>query len=136
MHEPRLESADGRGTLIASKEGSSMGASRLSSESRRAAVLSLIAERERTGETWRALAARSGMAYPTLTGWVWRLRREQANPKPGAATCGFVELVPKDRAVSDRDGFEVVLRGKRRIRVGLSFDEAALVRLVRVLEGC
>ncbi len=109
---------------------------RLAAESRRALVKSLIAERERTGETWRALAARSGMAYPTLTGWAWRLRREQADPKPTVPERAFVELVPKDRSASDRIGFEVVLSGKRRIRVGVNFDAAALVRLVRVLEGC
>jgi len=113
-----------------------MGASRMAAESRRALVTNLIAERERTGETWRAVAARSGMAYPTLTGWVWRLRREQADPKPSAPTRGFVELVPTEGAASDRDGFELVLAGKRRIRVGVNFDEAALVRLVRALEGC
>lgn len=113
-----------------------MGVARSAAESRRALVRSLIAEREQTGETWRALAARSGIAYPTLTGWAWRLRREQVDPKPSAPQRGFVELVPKDLPANDRGGFEILLPGKRRIRVGVNFDEGALVRLVRALEGC
>jgi hypothetical protein len=122
--------------MIASKEESSMGIEQSATVERRALVLSLMAERERTGETWRVLATRSGMAYPTLTGWVWRLRREQSDPKASRSDRGFVELVAKDRPRAERDGFDLVLRGKRRIRVGVDFDEAALSRLVRVLEGC
>jgi hypothetical protein len=122
--------------MMVSKEQSSMGIEQSESAERRTLVMRLMAEREQTGETWRALAARSGMAYPTLKGWVWRLRRVQADPKPRSAAREFVELVAKDHARSDRDGFDLVLRGRRRIRVGVDFDEAALARLVRVLEAC
>ena len=114
-----------------------MGIDKSASAERRALVLSLIAERERTGQTWRELAARSGMAYPTLTGWVWRLRRETSGGNATPSKPGFVELIAKDRRAREhRTGFDLVLRGRRRVRVGIDFDEQALARLVRVLEAC
>ena len=113
-----------------------MGIQRKSATERRELVLRLIAERETTGETWRSIAARVGISHSTLTGWVWRLRREQSGSESAAdGRSQFVELVTSD--VPDPVGaFELVLRGDRRLRIGARFDESALARLVRALEAC
>jgi transposase-like protein len=109
---------------------------RKTAEERQALVSRLIAEREATGETWRSIAARTGINYATLTGWVWRLRREGESVERGTAgRSGFIELVPTDAAASS-DGLELVLRGDRRVRVGSHFDASTLARLVRTLEAC
>lgn len=106
---------------------------------RRELVVRLIAERAVTGETWRSIAARTGMAYPTLTGWAWRLRREQAQAQSADGSRSvadeFVELIATD-STADSCMFEVVLRCARRVRVDARFDEAALARLVRAVEAC
>jgi hypothetical protein len=103
---------------------------------RRELVSRLIAEREATGETWRSIAARTGINYATLTGWVWRLRRDGDRvERETAGRSGFIELVATDAAVSS-DGLELVLRGERRVRVGSRFDASTLARLVRALEAC
>ena len=47
---------------------------------------------------------------------------------------GFVSLVGRPAAV--HDGFVVVLRGGRRVRVAPRFDAGELARLVRALESC
>jgi len=106
---------------------------------RRELVLGLMAERAATGETWRSIAARTGMAYPTLTGWACRLRRDQAQTPsvigPLNRAGEFVELIATDD-VAGSSAFEVILRGARRVRVSARFDEATLLRLVRALEAC
>lgn len=115
-----------------------MGMIRKTVVERRELVSRLIAEREATGETWRSIAARTGINYATLTGWVWRLRREGEGEnveRRTAGRSGFIELVATDAAASG-DGLELVLRGDRRVRVGSRFDASTLARLVRALEAC
>ena len=113
-----------------------MGVQRKSAAERRELVLRLMSERETTGETWRSIAARMGISHSTLTGWVWRLRRERASSECASkGRSQFVELVTRDET-DPRGAFEVVLRGDRRLRIGAHFDEPALARLVRALEAC
>ncbi len=103
---------------------------------RREQISRLIAERASTGESWRSVAERTGIKYSTLTGWVWRLRREarSASMLPDARAA-FIEVVSTE--TSNQSGtFELVLRGDRRLRVDASFDEPTLTRLVRILEAC
>ena len=103
---------------------------------RREQVRRLMAEHEATGESWRSIAARTGINYATLTGWAWRLRREGAtNAVLADSPSSYIELVPRD-APEQSAGIELVLRGDRRLRIGAQFDAATLTRLVRALEAC
>jgi hypothetical protein len=113
-----------------------MGMLRKRAAERRELVSRLIAERETTGESWRSISERMGIKFSTLTGWVWRLRRERQDAARRAdAGAGFMEVVTRD--TSDRESaFELVLRSDRRLLIGSSFDESALLRLVRALEAC
>ena len=113
-----------------------MVSSRVAAQERRELVARLMSEREATGETWRSIAARTGINYATLTGWAWRLRRE-GRELEGISTnrAQFIELVTTDER-SPASTFELLLRCDRRVRVDAQFDEAALARLVRVLEAC
>ena len=64
---------------------------------RREQVRRQMAEHEATGESWRSIAARTGINYATLTGWAWRLRREGAtNAVLADSPSSFIELVPRD----------------------------------------
>lgn len=113
-----------------------MGSSRMAVSVRRELISKLMTERESTGETWRSIAARTGINYATLTGWAWRLRRERAGPDRAESTRpAFVELIATDER-SQPGLFELVLRGERRVRVDAHFDDEALARLVRLLEAC
>jgi hypothetical protein len=60
-----------------------------------------------------------------------RRRREAA---PSTSPFAAVSLVGRPAAV--HDGFVVVLRGGRRVRVAPDFDAGELSRLVRALESC
>ena len=110
--------------------------SRVAAQERRELVARLMTEREATGETWRSIAARTGINYATLTGWAWRLRRERRDPERIPTNRPqFIELVTTDDR-SQTGTFELFLRCDRRVRIDAEFDEAALARLVRVLEAC
>lgn len=99
---------------------------------RREQIRRLLERREREGLTYTELARESGLSAGTLSWWSWRLRRG----KRGHKGRNFVELVPPERADGGAGGeFEVVLRSGRRISLSREFDEAALVRLVKVLES-
>lgn len=107
---------------------------------RRELIRRLLFERDRDGLTLAELSVRSGIPTGTLGSWVARLRREghvESATEPPRRSAGFVELVP---SASDHEapspGFEVVLKGERRVVVPPAFDESALVRLVRALEAC
>ena len=86
----------------------------------------------------REVMAELGVSSGTLGGWCraedvrhGRGRREVTpSPSPFAA----VSLVGRPAAV--RDGFVVVLRGGRRVRVAPNFDANELSRLARALESC
>ena len=119
-----------------------MGIKQSVSSERREQVRRWMAERDTTGESWRSIAERTGINYATLTGWAWRLRREQrAASQPTHKRIEFVEVLSRDGAEPARepehDGrVEIVLRGDRRLRIGAQFDAATLTRLVRALEAC
>lgn len=107
---------------------------------RRELMKRLLLERDREGLTLVELAQRSGIPSGTLAGWVTRLRRESqvvASVESPVGPAGFVEIVP---TMGDCDAsaapFEVMLKRERRVVVPATFDESALVRLVRVLEAC
>lgn len=115
-----------------------MGIRRASAGERRREVLQLMEHRAATGESWRSISKRTGINYATLTGWVWRLRRERADQAATRSpSSSFIELVPREASQPERsDGIELVLRGERRLRIGSDFDAATLTRLVHALEAC
>lgn len=92
-------------------------------------------------EAWRSsggsmagFARRHGLNAQRLGWWRKRLGGEAPGPR--------IEFVPVRLPVSEATGgggepgsLEVVLAGGRRIRVTSGFEESALVRLVRALEG-
>lgn len=107
---------------------------------RRELIRRLLSERDREGSTLAELSQQSGIPAGTLAGWVTRLRREgqvEAAVEPPRRSSGFVEFVAR-ASVHDAAAarFEVVVKGERRVVVPPTFDESALVRLVRVLEAC
>jgi hypothetical protein len=113
-----------------------MGMLRKTAAERRELVSRLIAEHGTTGESWRSISARTGINYATLTGWLWRLRKESASAANSVdAHPAFIEVVTAD-ASEQTNSFELLLRGDRRLRIGARFDESALTRLVRALEAC
>jgi hypothetical protein len=67
----------------------------------------------------------------TLQYWKYKLARGIAEP-PSAALANIVEVRPS--LISAGERFEVWLAGGRRIAVPPSFDDGALVQLLRVLE--
>ena len=98
-----------------------------------------------SGQTAQEFAARNGCAASTLHYWSWRLGTRQRGARArGQAAPAFVELVrPADLAgpgtrAAEREAapsaFEVRFGERVCLRVPASFDEAALRRLVRVLE--
>ena len=115
-----------------------MGMTKSARAARRALVEGLLAEREREGLTLSALARRSGIPVGTLAGWSWRLRKAKVAPVSGVKSGGFVELVARSSARPSQSGarYEIALRGGRRLLVEGAIDEAALSRLIRVLEAC
>ena len=84
-------------------------------------------------------ARQEGVRRATLSWWRWRLRAEQRRAPvvgtPGSpAAVQFVELAGLPVApVPDRP-FEVVLVGGAAVRVPREFDDAALGRLLDLLE--
>lgn len=112
-----------------------MGLLRKSAAERRELVERLIVERAASGESWRSIAMRTGINYATLTGWVWRLRREGLDSTQRTARSEFIELVATEESTA-RNVIEVVLRGDRRLRIAADFDATTLARLVCALEAC
>jgi hypothetical protein len=91
----------------------------------------LLARWEASGESAAAFAARVGVNAMT----VCRRRRELRGTAPqtsNAALAKIVEVRPARLPPDDR--FEVRLAGGRCVGVPPCFDNAALVRLLRVLE--
>ncbi len=88
----------------------------------------LLALRERQGLTFRELSEVSGIRSGTLAE---RARRERKGSRPPRAP--FAEIVLREGGQSS--GFEVDLRGGRRIRVPRDFDADALARFLAVLES-
>jgi transposase len=92
---------------------------------------------KRSGLSAQEFAGRHGLRARTLIWWRWRLGRgsqsaaltvRKATTAVGPLT--FVEMT----STSSREPFEVVLASDLRVRVPVTFDERALVRLLDVLE--
>jgi hypothetical protein len=92
----------------------------------------LLARWEASGESAAEFAARVGVNAMTVCRWRRELRgaAEQAS---SAALAKIVEVRPARLRADDR--FEVRLAGGRCVGVPPSFDDAALARLLRVLEA-
>ena len=90
----------------------------------------------KSGLSGAEFAAQLGVKEATLRHWKWVLGREQRAARRGAAVATFVEVAPPSVSVdaAQRDSFEVVLRDDRLLRVPGTFDEAALRRLLAILE--
>jgi len=88
----------------------------------------------RSGMTAKQFAASMGVNAGTLAHWSWRLGREQRTLKtrPAASQRALVEIVT---GATGDDRFELVVGNGRRVHVPASFDAAALVRLLTVLEA-
>jgi hypothetical protein len=98
-----------------------------------------------SGLRLKEYAAEIGVNANTLAGWRWRLG------SPGAAAPAdsqerrpaFLEIVApgeardaqRETAALDAEPLEIVLRSGHRVRVPAMFDEAALRRVVAVLEA-
>ena len=87
---------------------------------------------EGRGETATELARRLGVHPLTVYRWRRTLDQRAREPRSGALA-RIVELRPARLSADDR--FEVRLDSGRRVGVPPSFDEAALERLLRVLEA-
>lgn len=90
--------------------------------------------RESRGLTFRELSAQTGVPANTLAHWAWKLRREDAAKAKGAT--GFVELVARCDAPEPGGRIEIELGGGRRVIVQGDVGEAALRRVLQVLERC
>jgi transposase-like protein len=93
----------------------------------------VVARWEASGESAAVFASVVGVSAGTL--WRWRrgLSRETVAESAGHALAELVEVRPAALASDNR--FEVRLAAGVRIGVPASFDEAALERLLRVLEA-
>jgi len=99
-----------------------------------------------SGLTAREFAARHGFEASTLHYWSWRLgTKKRGAGARGQAVPSFVELVrpaevagsgaPAGEGEAPLAPFEVLFGERVCLRVPAHFDEAALRRLVRALEG-
>jgi len=104
-----------------------------------AVIAELLEERDSTGESFAALAARSGVSAATLGRYAKRSRRHDG-PKRAA----FVQVLPRADEHDDRDTrrpsttFTVILDtagARREVLVPSGFDDRELLRLVHTLES-
>ena len=94
-----------------------------------------------SGQTQAAYCREHGLTPAELSWWKHELaRRDQAlktesspTPKPTKTRRAFIPV--RISPSPAREGFELVLRGGHTIRMGASFDEAGLRRLLAVLEN-
>jgi transposase-like protein len=92
----------------------------------------LVAQWQASGDSAAEFAARLGVNARTVCRWRRELRK--AAPQVRSTTLAkIVELRPAQLPADER--FEVRLAGGRCVGVPPSFDEAALERLLRVLEA-
>jgi hypothetical protein len=87
-----------------------------------------------SGLTAASFAPRLGIAPATLFGWQWALRRRDREREGGAAA-RFVGVRVVDRGPARPPSFDVVLPGRRVVRVRVGFDERELSRLLAVVEA-
>jgi transposase-like protein len=99
-----------------------------------ALIARLLAERARSGASFSALSARSGIPAATLAWHAHRQRQLESSAEPT-----FVELVPAVRVDAPRV-VELRIRvateaGEREIVVPPGFDASELLRVIQVLEA-
>lgn len=109
-----------------------------------------VARWQTSGLTAKAFAAQEGINAGTLSFWKWRLaqdaspaastpparRKPRAPSRASTEAVRFVEVLPTAPPVEATGApFEVVVAGGRCIRVPVCFDEAALARLLTVVEA-
>ena len=87
-----------------------------------------IQQWQQSGLTVRAFCARHDLAEPSFYAW-----RRQLNRRDGTAAFVPVQVVP-DEDAAPAGSVEVVLTGRRRVRVTPGFDPATLRQLLAVLE--
>lgn len=91
----------------------------------------MLAEWDASGESAIAFAGRIGISTQTLYRW----RTAVAEAARGAGAVALAKIVEVRAPVSPPDDrFELRLVGGRSVVVPKSFDEAGLVRLLRVVE--
>ncbi len=78
-------------------------------------------------------ALQIGVNARTLKWWRCRLRAEAASRENVVPPLSFVEVSAP--VMNSRDEFEIVLRSEVRLRVPASFEDAALTRLLDLLEA-
>lgn len=97
-----------------------------------------------SGLTAKEFASEINVNAGTLTAWKYKLRKEatltERAGRPGIrkaeSSPGFLRVVPvQAEDVGAKTGFEVVIAARTVVRVPNDFDEVALIRLVRALEG-
>jgi transposase-like protein len=92
----------------------------------------LLAEWDERGESAVEFAGRIGVSAQTLYRWRTALQ-DASHGRDAAALAKIVEVRAARPAPDDR--FELRLAGGRSVGVPPSIDEAALARLLRVLEA-
>lgn len=109
----------------------------------------LSAEWESSGLRQTEFCRQRGLAVHTLRWWRWRLRGDEGRPRaakapvpvpaapPTVPTFVPVQVVaePLRPRCQQHATMEIVLRRRRRVRVGADFDARLLARVVRVLEA-
>ena len=84
-----------------------------------------VAAQMRSGLSVRRYCEQENLNVSTFYGWRHRAR-----------SAAFIEVLPAAPGGHiDDSGVEVLLDGHVRVRVSRDFDEATLVRVVRVLDG-
>jgi transposase-like protein len=92
----------------------------------------LLAEWDASGESAIGFAGRIGISTQTL--YRWRTAVEETARRPGVMALAKIVEVRASASPPD-DRFELRLVGGRSVAVPKSFDEAALARLMRVVEA-
>lgn len=99
-----------------------------------------LEELERSGQSTAAFARERGVAaWKLYEGLRRRRKRRLAEPRgDGSSGEAAAAFVPVRLTSQDPSGslFEVELRSGRVLRVPASYEETALLRLVRTLESC
>ena len=95
-----------------------------------------VEEWRRSGLDLRAFAERASLSLRTLSWWRWRLESEASKSTTALiplSSTAFVEL--EAAPVASPTPFEIVLVNGRVVRVPTVFDDAALSRLLGVVDG-
>ena len=95
----------------------------------------VILEFSSSGETAAEFGESRGFSPATL--WYWKKRiADLDRAKQEEAPTPFIEVQISDRSRVSTSSFRVELKNSRTIELDAGFDEAALTRLVGVLESC